>query len=168
MWISRGQQRKIPAAAASTLLAAATLVACGTRSDGGSGGGSSSLSITEPAKQATVSLPFTVKVDAGVDLGPTESGKHHVHLWFDKDAENYLVVESDAATITSGMTATLTGKALGLAPGEHVIHVSLRNANHSAAGVETELPVQIGTGTGTAPTQQPTQQPTESSGGMGY
>jgi hypothetical protein len=53
------------------------------------------------------------------------------------------------------MKATLSGKPLGLAPGKHVIHISLRNANHSAAGAETEIPVELGSDTGAAPSQPP-------------
>jgi hypothetical protein len=90
-------------------------------------------------------------------LGSTESGEHHVHLWLDNDSENYLVVESDTATVSPGMKATLSGKALGLVPGKHVIHISLRNANHSASGAETEIPIELGSGTGTAPTPAPTE-----------
>lgn len=113
--------------------------------------------------RATVSLAFTVKVDAGVPLGPTESGEHHVHLWLDNHANDYLVVESDTAEITSGQKATLSGKPLGVSPGMHTIHVSLRNANHSAAGVDTEIPIKVGTGTGPAPTTTAPSEPETSS-----
>ncbi len=147
----RRHNRIRAAAAAAALLAPAVLVACGSN-DESAGAGGMSLSIAEPAKDAKVGLPFTVKVDAGVPLGPTESGKHHVHLWLDDNANDYLVVESDTAEITSGQKATLSGKPLGVSPGMHTIHVSLRNANHSAAGVDTEIPVNVGTGAGAAPT----------------
>ncbi|TCC54394.1 hypothetical protein E0H73_38755 [Kribbella pittospori] len=155
--------RRIRAAAATAaLLAPAVLVACGSNDESADAGGMS-LSIAEPAKDATVSLPFTVKVDAGVPLGPTESGKHHVHLWLDNHANDYLVVESDTAEITSGQKATLSGKPLGVSPGTHTIHVSLRNANHSAAGVDTEMTIKVGTGTGAAPTTTAPSEPETSS-----
>jgi hypothetical protein len=154
MKINRGTPRFRVAAAVATLLVPAALVAC-SNDTGSNGGGTSSISITEPAKDAQVELPFSVKVKAGVPLGPTSSGKHHVHLWLDNDSANYLVVESDTATVSPGAKATLTGKPLGLAPGKHVIHISLRNANHSAAGAETEIPVELGNGTGPAPSQPP-------------
>jgi hypothetical protein len=127
------RHHRLRAAAAAALLAPAVLVACGSDDESAAAGGTS-LSTAQPAKDATVSLPFTVKVDAGVPLGPTESGKHHVHLWLDNHANDYLVVESDTAEITSGQMASLSGKPLGVSPGMHTIHVSLRNANHSAAG----------------------------------
>ncbi|MEU4196858.1 hypothetical protein AB0E69_33500 [Kribbella sp. NPDC026611] len=157
-------------AAAATLLIPVVLVACSNQDDAGAGGGSS-ISITEPANDAKVNLPFTVKVKAGVPLGPTESGKNHVHLWLDNDSENYLVVESDTATVSPGMKATLTGKPLGLAPGKHVIHISLRNANHSAAGAETQIPVELGSGSVPAPSPAPTSTDTLSpqpGNGNGY
>lgn len=150
-------------AAVATLLAPAILVACSNDEKSAADGGESSISITEPAKDAKVNLPFTVKVDAGVPLGPTESGQHHVHLWLDDDADNYLVVESDTATVTQGMKATLSGKPLGLAPGKHVIHISLRHANHSPAGAETEIPIELGSGTGPAPAQ-PSEPPDDGDG----
>jgi hypothetical protein len=151
------------AAATAVLLAPTVLVACGSDEES-AGGGGMSLSIAEPAKDATVSLPFKVKVDAGVPLGPTESGKHHVHLWLDNHANDYLVVESDTAEITSGQTATLSGKPLGVSPGKHTIHVSLRNANHSAAGVDTEIAVNVGSGAGAAaPTTAAPSEPATSS-----
>lgn len=135
------------------LLAPALLVACSNEDRDGGGGGGMSVSIAEPAKDAKVTMPFTVKVDAGVPLGPTESGKHHVHLWFDGDANDYAVVESDSVQIVPGLRA-LSGKAMQLTDGRHTIHVSLRNANHSAAGADTEIDVQVG-GTATAETPAP-------------
>lgn len=155
MSINRGTRRLRIGAAVATLLTPVVLVACSNDSEGDAGGDGSSISITEPAKDAKVNLPLTVKVDAGVPLGPTESGQHHVHLWLDNDTENYLVVESDTATVSPGMKATLSGKPLDLAPGKHIIHISLRNANHSAAGADTEMPIELGSGTGPAQTQPP-------------
>jgi hypothetical protein len=121
--------------------------------DGGSGGGSD-LRIVEPADGASVSTPFTVKVEAGVPLGTTESGKHHIHVWFDDNANEYQVVEADQVEINSGK----------LSPGEHVIHASLRNANHSAAGAEAEQRVMV-TGGGAPAPASPSQ---GDSGPYGY
>lgn len=126
------------AAAAVLLLVAGGLVACGgDRSAGGDGGGSGgglALTVLEPAAGAEVTVPFPVKVDSSVPLGPTESGRHHVHIWFDGDEDNYLMVESDTAQVSAAPT------------GKHVMHVSLRNANHSAAGVEATTSVVVGEG----------------------
>jgi hypothetical protein len=139
------------AATAVLAFAAATLTACGQ--DDGSGGagqqGGLSVSVVEPAAGAAVSVPFTVRVAASVPLGPTESGRHHVHIWFDDNDADYLVVESETVQITD------------VAAGSHTMHVSLRNANHSAAGAETQTTVMVG---GAAPTAVTSAPPADSTG----
>ena len=107
------------------------LTACGT-ADAGDAGGSLSVSVAEPESGTTVTVPFTVEIDSSVPLGPSESGLHHVHVWFDGQENDYLIVESETVDITE------------LATGAHTMHVSLRNANHSAAGAETEIPITVG------------------------
>jgi hypothetical protein len=149
MFRLRGAQ--LAAGAMFTLLLAA---GCGSGGGGGYGSGSSSsssssssstasggagasnmtLEITSPKDGATVDVPFPVDLSSSVELGPTSSGKHHVHVYFDSDSQNYLVVEGTSVEITD------------LAAGKHVIHASLRNADHSAAGVETEVTVTVATG----------------------
>ncbi|HEU5473651.1 MAG TPA: hypothetical protein VFV67_23640 [Actinophytocola sp.] len=124
-------------------------------SGGSSGDGGMTVSIAEPADGSSVQMPFQVKVDSSVELGPTESGKHHVHLFFDGDDKKYEVVESDTVEVTSSSKS-----AAGLSSGQHEMSISLRNADHSPAGAETKIMVEIG-GSGGQP-QQPT------SGGDGY
>jgi hypothetical protein len=143
------------------ITSALLLLAAGCGGDSGSAdsasdgsGGGLSLRIVEPAGDASVSTPFMVKVESSVALGTTESGKHHIHVWFDDNANDYQVVESDQVEIASG----------DLAPGEHVIHASLRNANHSAAGAEAEQKVMV-TGGGGAPAVTSSA---EDSGPYGY
>ena len=51
--------------------------------------------MVEPASGAKVATPFQVRVDSSVPLGPSESGQHHVHIWFDDNDDDYLVVEAD-------------------------------------------------------------------------
>ena len=118
----------------------ATLAAC-TGTNGATGGDSGKLSVivVEPTSGATVSTPFTVKVDSSVPLGPSESGQHHVHIWFDDNESDYLIVESTTTQITDAPS------------GQHTMHVSLRNANHSPAGAEATTPITIGSGGGTVP-----------------
>lgn len=120
-------------------LAAATLLltACGDDDDGGSATTSEngmSLSITAPDDGAEVSLPFTVEFDSSEELGPTEDGVHHVHIFWDGDDSEYTVVEADNFEITDAPD------------GEHTLNASLRNADHSPAGVETEIAVTVGEG----------------------
>ncbi|MEJ3744835.1 hypothetical protein WEI85_16255 [Actinomycetes bacterium KLBMP 9797] len=123
---------------AALVLAAGGLAACGgdeAESTATGSGGGMSVTVVEPAAGAEVQVPFTVRVDATTELGPQESGKHHVHVWFDDDEDNYTMIEADSGPITKAPS------------GEHTMHVSLRNANHSAAGVEatTELTITGGT-----------------------
>jgi hypothetical protein len=94
------------------------------------------------ANGATVTVPFTIKVKSSVPLGPTESGRHHVHIWFDANENDYQVVESDSLEVTN------------LPAGQHTVHVSLRNANHSPAGADTQTMVVVGGGDG-APAATP-------------
>lgn len=102
--------------------------------DGGGSGGGMTLEITAPDDGATVSVPFTVDLSSSVELGTTESGAHHVHIFFDGNDAEYQVVESDSVEITD------------LPAGEHEIDASLRNADHSPAGVETSIQVTVGEG----------------------
>lgn len=127
----------------------------GSGSSSSSGGDGLSLSIVEPASGSTVSTPFTVKVQSSVPLGTRASGKHHIHVWYDDNADKYQVVEADHVDVKSGE----------LSPGQHVVHASLRNANHSAAGAETQETVMVG-GAGAPAATTPAATPTD--GGYGY
>ncbi|MFJ3405297.1 hypothetical protein [Promicromonospora sp. NPDC090134] len=141
---SRGA--RLAAGAAFTVL---LLAGCGSGggSGGGYGGGGSddtgdsggaaggmTLEITSPDDGGSVETPFTVDLSSSEELGPTESGKHHVHVYFDGDDQEYMVVEGDSVEVTD------------LPEGEHEIDASLRNADHSAAGVETHIEVTVGSG----------------------
>jgi hypothetical protein len=117
------------------------LLVAGCGSEGGTGGGDGeadaggmTLEITSPEDGSSVEVPFTVELTSSEELGPTDSGAHHVHVFFDDDDTEYLVVEGDSVEVTD------------LPEGEHVVNASLRNADHSPAGVETEVMVTVGTG----------------------
>ncbi|WP_454858337.1 hypothetical protein [Promicromonospora soli] len=139
--MSRLRGTKVFAGAALTVLLAA---GCGGGGSGGGGGygggggdagaGGETLEITTPVDGDTVDVPFTVELDSSEELGPTDSGAHHVHVFFDGDDAEYLVVEGDSVEVTD------------LPEGEHVVNASLRNADHSPVGVETEVAVTVGTG----------------------
>jgi len=123
---------RVMAVAAIALLVAA----CGG-DDGAttaSGEGGMTLSITSPDDDAEVSLPFTVELDSSEELGPTDDGVHHVHIYWDGDDSEYTVVEADSVEVTQAPE------------GEHTLNASLRNADHSAAGVETEITLTVGSG----------------------
>lgn len=112
------------------------LVACGGGDDepeavGSDSADRASLSIAEPADGAEVEVPFTVRFTSDVDLGPIDTGASHVHIWIDGAENDYEVVEGDTYEID------------GLDAGEHTISVSLRNADHSAAGAEDEISIVV-------------------------
>jgi hypothetical protein len=121
------------------------LAGCGGGSSD-SGGDGPSVTIEEPSDGDELTAPFTVVVDSSEDLGPTDSGNHHVHLYFDDNDSAYAVIESGNG---EEYEVAADSPALdGIEPGEHTLHVSLRNADHSAAGAEDEVTVTIGDGSG--------------------
>ena len=107
------------------------------------------LAVSEPGTSSAVTVPFTVKVTTNVRLGTPASGDFHVHLYFDDNVNHYIVMTSDTAEVTEAPA------------GVHVMHLSLRNANHSAAGVETSIQVTVGSG-GSAASPSPSAQPSPS------
>lgn len=133
---------------ASTAALALVLAGCGSTgdastSDSGSGGDGPSVKILEPADGDTVSVPFTLAVDSSEELGTTDSGNHHVHIYFDGDDSAYEVIESgnrEDHEIGADSPALQ-----GLQPGEHELDISLRNADHSAAGADAKITVNIET-----------------------
>jgi hypothetical protein len=140
------------------VVAALALVAfaCGEENssgDGaaGSGGGEPTLDITAPEDGAKVGGTFTLEFSSSEELGPTDTGAHHVHVWFDADESNYEVVESSSF------------EASGLSSGEHEVTASLRNADHSPAGAEETITVTVGAGAGAGEGDKD-----KDSGGGGY
>ncbi len=105
-------------------------------------GAGATISITEPGENASVTQPFTLKVDSSVELGAPESGQHHLHLTFDGNADDYTVEPDGELTIDQ------------LSPGSHTIKVTLQHADHSPAGAEDEVTVTVADGPGPPPSQQ--------------
>jgi hypothetical protein len=111
---------------------------------GGGGGGQPQLTITEPANGASVQVPFTLKFTSSVQLGPTESGRDHVHVFADGKTDEYTVVPTTTFVVKD------------LSPGQHKIGVTLQHADHSSAGASAEVTVMVtGAGSGGAPSTQP-------------
>jgi hypothetical protein len=140
------------------MVAALIGTACGGAS-ATEGGSTTTMRIVAPADGATVSQPFTVRVDAGVPLGDPSTGEDHVHLCFDGgdcDTE-YTLVYGNSIPVS------------GLSPGRHTIEASLRNADHSPAGASTSITVVVsGGGTATGSVGADTPGPSGSGGGRGY
>jgi hypothetical protein len=120
----------------------AALAGCSGSSDAasdgkgsGSGGGSDALTITEPSDGANVQVPFTVKYTSNVEIGPTDSGKDHVHFIVDGKTNEYVVVTSTTYQIKD------------LTPGKHTVAVTLQHADHSPVGPSKQITVNV-TGAG--------------------
>lgn len=116
----------------SFMAAGALLIALGACDSSTSAAGDDALSILEPASGANVSIPFTVRVRTSQPLGTTETGNHHIHIWFDGNETKYQISYSDTAQVAAAPS------------GAHKMTVSLRNANHSDAGPRVEIPITVG------------------------
>jgi len=101
--------------------------------DSGASTGSEPIEITSPSDGDQVGGAFDVAFASSEDLGPTDTGKHHVHLFFD-GSDDYEVVETESFTVDT------------LDEGEHTIKAALANADHSLTGDETEITVEVGSG----------------------
>ena len=93
------------------------------------------VEITSPTAGQVMSLPFEIRLESSVPLGPAGGDLHHAHVWFGDDLNSYAVVEGEVGEITSAPD------------GEQEMHVSLRNPDHSDAGVETSITLVISGGT---------------------
>jgi hypothetical protein len=113
---------------------AALLAGCGGSGDAATstdaGSEANGITITAPKDGASVAVPFTLEFDAG-DIGPTESGKDHVHIFVDGNESDYTVVEENKFQID------------GLSEGEHTINITKQHADHSPAGAEAEIKVNV-------------------------
>jgi hypothetical protein len=132
-----------------------TATACGSSGSSGSssGGGGPTLKIGSPANGAGVSEPFKLTFTSSEPIGPTESGKDHVHLYVDGNTTSYQVITSSPAEVKN------------LSPGKHTLKLTLQHADHSPVGPEAQITVTVSGGTGGSPSPTPSS---SSSGGYGY
>ena len=138
---SRRARRLLAVTAAGVLLMAA---ACGddddaTSSSGDSGNSSSgpTLEITGPSDGADVEEGgFEVTFASSEELGTTDTGKDHVHLYYDGSDSDYDVVESDSFTVDK------------LTEGEHTLKAVLAHADHSLTDASDEITVKVEEGGG--------------------
>jgi hypothetical protein len=119
------------------------LAACGSSASPGGGStaaaGAPAITIVEPANNATVTQPFTLKVSSSEPLGATDTGKDHFHLTFDGNAQDYTVETNPQVTIDK------------LTPGKHIIKVTLQHADHSPVGPAAQVAVTVEGAGGTTP-----------------
>ncbi|MGP3955804.1 Ig-like domain-containing protein [Nonomuraea sp. 3N208] len=129
--------RKILIALATSALLAGCSMA------GAAGAGAPSVTITGPANNADVAGTFSLEFTTSEEIGPPESGKHHVHVFTDGKTDDYTVVTASPFEIA------------GLPAGEHTVGVTLQNADHSPAGASAEITVNVTEGQPSQPTQNP-------------
>ena len=149
-----------------TLLSVASLglvlatAACGGSSSGTSttgGQGGDELAITSPADGATVTAPFMLTWHSPVPLGPTDSGKDHVHVYVDGHENDYTVVGGTRFQIKD------------LSPGTHEVDIALQHADHSPVGPEDSIHVTVsGSGSGSSSPTDDSTDDTGGGGGYGY
>jgi hypothetical protein len=133
---------------------AALLAACGDDAAGAGSDGASPLTITSPTDGADVGSSVKVSWDSSVELGEPDTGRDHVHVFVDGQENDYTVVGENEFTVE------------GLSPGEHTINVTLQHADHSSAGAEDEVDVNVTDGSG--PTEAPTTKSTPQDPGYDY
>jgi hypothetical protein len=143
------QEEHMPAlartfAVGTTAAALVLLAACGSDSGAaGKDGGSPEITITSPSDRGNVGRTFEVKWDSNVELGETDTGRDHVHVFVDGHSNDYTVVGGNEFTVK------------GLSPGKHTVNVTLQHADHSSAGAEDEVDVNVGASGGTSETTPP-------------
>ena len=155
------RRRLAPVALLATL--ALTALACGdddtATTAAGSGSGDMTISIADPAEDTQVGGSFDVTVDSSVPLGEPDTGRHHVHLYYDGNTAEgeYDLVYEPRFTVDR------------LDPGEHTIEAVIANADHSLTDARTEITVTVGdaAGGGPATTSDATTDTTADSG-YGY
>jgi hypothetical protein len=146
----RWRRRSIVAAATAGLVAALTM-ACGAEAESPAGAGASDdhatdeaeaeLRVTAPTDGDTVTVPFEVTVEAGVDLGPIENDLHHLHIWFGDDPTDQEGFELH----TSARTMVEQAPA-----GDQTMWVQVHTVDHQPVGDPVAVSVTIEGGDDTA------------------
>ncbi|HEX6238110.1 MAG TPA: hypothetical protein VFZ68_13005 [Acidimicrobiales bacterium] len=110
-----------------------------TTTAGGDGqtGDDLTISIQDPADGTQVSTPFDLELDTSVPLGEPDTGRHHVHVFYDGntgDGEYDLVFEETHSVDRQ------------LDEGEHTVEAVIANADHSLTSATDEVTVTVGGG----------------------
>jgi hypothetical protein len=147
------RKSSFPFIVAAAVATAITLSACGSSGDevSSSGkGGAENVTITSPADGADVQMPFMLRWDSTVQLGPTDTGRDHVHVYVDGHSNDYTVVGANQFKVKN------------LSPGMHKVEISLQHADHTPVGPKSAIQVNV-TGGGSSTSPSPSD-----SGGGGY
>jgi hypothetical protein len=101
-----------------------------------------SVEIISPKDGDTVEQTFEVEFRvSGTDIGPTSTGKNHVHVYID---DNYDVHESTDPYTVSGLSA-----------GSHQIEVVIAKANHDETETKDGISVTVTGAGGSTPSPAP-------------
>lgn len=95
------------------------------------------ITIDDPAEGSTVSTPFDLELDTSVPLGETDTGRHHVHAFYDgntQDGEYDMVFEE-----THSVDRPLD-------EGVHTIEAVIARPDHSLTPASDEVTVTVGGG----------------------
>ena len=96
-------------------------------------GGQMGLSIQEPQDGAQVSGKVNLAVSVeGAEIGPTDSGAMHLHVYVD-DSGEYEVVETTETTVP-------------VPNGEHSLRVVLAHPNHEETEISDEVTFSVSAG----------------------
>jgi hypothetical protein len=118
-----------------------TAEAGGTDDDASDQQAEATLTIMTPADGDTVTVPFEVTADAGVELGPVEDEVHHLHIWFGDDPTDQEGFELHTSA------RTMVEQAPG---GEQTMWVQVHTFDHQPAGDPVAVSLTIEGGDDTA------------------
>jgi len=124
-------------AIASILIAIVAACSGSGGSNGGFGQAASgmTISLSAPTDGAKVEIPFTVSIESNVPLAAPETGDHHAHIYFDSITTNvadYDIVYGNSEQVTRQLT-----------PGKHTLIVALANPDHSLAGPQQAITIDV-------------------------
>jgi hypothetical protein len=127
---SRRSRRRRLALVLGTVLSLALLAAaCGGGDDSASAGGASpTVAISSPTDGATVGREFEVELDVNFPIGAPDTGRDHVHLYYD----------GNRAEGEYGIAYAKTFTVTGLAPGQHEIEAVVAHADHSTTDAHSD------------------------------
>jgi hypothetical protein len=104
--------------------------ACGGDDDTASAGGDSSptVAIASPSDGAAVGRSFEVRLDVNFAIGDPDTGRDHVHLYYDgnRTEGEYGIAYAETFTVE------------GLSPGEHEIEAVVAHADHSTTDAHSQ------------------------------
>jgi len=126
----RSRRRRLALVLGAVLSIALLAAACGGGDDTASAGGSSNptVAISSPADGATVGRSFDVKLDVNFPIGAPDTGRDHVHLYYD----------GNRAEGQYGIAYAKTFTVTGLSPGEHEIEAVVAHADHSTTDAHSQ------------------------------